>query len=143
MRTWIFGGVLAATAAAGVYVAVAGTAARSHCGPCLKGKLTNTLREDVELEVETFPPGDSVVHVVDLNAALAPPKTKPNELPFISFDEPPLAKPAKPNPSPVVQTTFTAPIIEDGLGVIETAPPPRSRPTEPGKIPLYGPADPF
>jgi hypothetical protein len=138
MRAWIIGGILTATAAGGVYIAVAGTASRSHCGPCLKTCCTD------QVDVETFPPGDSVVSVVDLNAALAPSPAKPNELPFISFDEPPLAKPAKPmTDAAVQQTTFIAPIIEDGLGVIEVAPPPRSRPTEPGKLPLYSPADPF
>lgn len=134
MRTGILGGVLAAAAVAGVYVAVAGPGSPSHCGPCLTCCAPSAVEPPV---------GDPVTEVVDLTVALAP-KAAPSGSPFISFDEPPLAKPARSGPEPVVvQTTFIAPIIEDGLGIIEVAPPPRSRPTEPGKIPLSSPSDPF
>ena len=141
MRAWVFGAVLAAVAAGGVYVAVIGTAARSHCGECLKGKMIGgILRDDVELETER----DQVTEVVDLTAALAPPKAEPGGLPFVSFDEPPLAKPKEPRSDPAVQqTTFIAPIVDDGLTGIEVAPPPRSKRAEGGPTPLYGPDDPF
>jgi hypothetical protein len=87
---------------------------------------------------------DPVTEVVDLTAALAPPKAEPGTLPFVSFDEPPLAKPKAPGSDPAVQqTTFIAPIVEDGPGVIELAPPPRSKRSEGGPTPLYGPDDPF
>lgn len=139
MRAWIFGAVMTAVAAGGVYVAVAGTAARSHCGPCIQGRHVAGFTD----AAETTSP-DRVTEVVDLTAALATPKAEPGRLPFVSFDEPPLAKPAKPTADAAVQqTTFIAPIVEDGPDVIEVAPPPRSKRGDGGPTPLYGPDDPF
>lgn len=138
MRAWIFGGLLVAAAAGGVYVAVVGAGSPSHCGPCLKGLINGGVLDDSLIETER----DSVTEVVDLTAALAPPKQEPNGLPFLSFDEPPLAKPVRPLPEAVVQTSFVAPIPEVGPVMVEVAPPPRSRPTG-GPIPRYDPSDPF
>lgn len=139
MRAGIFGAVLTAIAAGGVYVAATGTAARSHCGPCPQCR-TVTGFTDV---AETTEP-DPVTEVVDLTVALAPSKAEPGGLPFVSFDEPPLAKPKTPTSDAAVQqTTYIAPIVEDGPNGIEVAPPPRSKRSEGGPTPLYGPDDPF
>jgi hypothetical protein len=74
----------------------------------------------------------AVVSVVDVPAALTP--AEPNRLPFISFDEPPLAQPAAaaaPVPD-VIPAAFTEPVR------VETAPMPR-----PATLPLATPDDPF
>ena len=139
MRALIFGAVLTAVAAGGVYVAVTGTAARSHCGPCLAARSSGE-----PVEPEPADSADQVTEVVDLTAALAPPTAQPGGSPFVSFDEPPLAKPARPITNAAVQqTTFIAPIVEEDAGVIEVAPPPRSKRSAGGPTPLYGPNDPF
>src|SRR5436305_2478670 len=114
MRAGIFGAVLTAVVAGGVYVAATGTAARSPYGPCPQCRAVTGF---TDVAGTTEP--DAVTEVVDLNLALAPPKGEPGGLPFVSFDEPPLAKPKAPVSDPAVQqTTFIAPIVEDGPGGI-------------------------
>jgi hypothetical protein len=150
MRSWILGGCLATIAAGGVYFVATGGGSPTHCGPCVSCPTPADSPES--------PP---VVEVVDVAAALAKPAVPP-ERPFMSFDEPPLAKQlaGRAKAPDVIQAAFeelapraeVAPMPrpapgEIGLGNfwayplpdVEVAPTPR--PADP--MPLAAPDDPF
>jgi hypothetical protein len=131
MRTWIWGGCLAALTASGVYLVFAGAGASSHCGPCVAHAeaAARPCCSAAAPQCENLSP---VVTVVDVPAALAP--AEPNRLPFVSFDEPPLApQPVAAAPVPdIIPAAFTEP------APVETAPMPR-----PASLPLAQPNDPF
>ena len=132
MRTWIWGGVLAAVTTGGVYFVSAGAGNPSHCGPCL----STTAKQPVC----PLPAESEVVEVVDVAAALANPPAKLPQLPFVSFDEPPLAKTLV--ASGVTQAGFTD-LVADGP-TAEMAPRPRAAgAAAPGAVELAGPDDPF
>lgn len=130
MRSWIWGGTLAAMSACGLYLTFAGVSSDSHCGPCLaKATAANSCASGVcptEDESNSAPMG--VVEVIDLPAALAKPAKRPEPvLPFVSFEEPPLARPLAalaPTDPMIVPAGFVEPALE-------MAPPPR--PVEPAK----------
>jgi hypothetical protein len=128
MRTWVWGGCLATLTAGGVYFVFAGAGAGSHCGPCVAHADAAAPPCCSAPACEQQPP---VVSVVDVPAALTP--AEPNRLPFISFEEPPLAQPVAAAPVPdVIPAAFTEP------AQVETAPMPR-----PAALPLAQPDDPF
>lgn len=124
MRSWILGAGLAAVAAGGVYFVATG-GSPTHCGPCVSGPAA------APADPPEPPP---VVEVVDVAAALAKPAA-PLEERFVSFDEPPLAKPlADRAPAPnVIQAAFEEPAPR-----AEVAPMPRPAHTRlaPGRIGL-------
>lgn len=159
MRSWILGGCLASVAAGGVYFVATGGGSQTHCGPCV----TCPNEEPVTSPDSSDSP--AVVEVVDVTAALARPATPPDR-PFVSFDEPPLAKPiadraAAPN---VIQAAFenpapraeVAPMPRPAPGPIspvnfrtrplpgtEIAPMPRAVERNADPMPLASPANPF
>ena len=122
MRAWILGGVLVALTASGGYcVYFVGSCYESagQRGPCVNASVV------VESPVEpvtlcgsdagcTMPPVTDVFEVA--KALEQPPPVK--GLPFISFDEPPFAKPTN---TGIVQATFVEAIAT------EIAPMPRER----------------
>ncbi|OWK45233.1 hypothetical protein [Fimbriiglobus ruber] len=132
MRTWIWGGVLAAATTGGVYFVSAGAGQPSHCGPCVSAA--------AKPAACPVPAESEVVEVVDVAATLANPPAKLPQLPFVSFDEPPLAKPWAANG--VAQAGFTE-LVVDNPTTTETAPRPRVAGAEPGSIQLASPSDPF
>ena len=112
-----FGAVLTAVAAGGVYVAATGAAPEPlrsvHAMPG-RHRLHRRRGND---RARSGDGGGRPEH------GAAPPKAEPGGLPFVSFDEPPLAKPKVADVDPdVQQTTFIAPIAEDGPDVIELGP---------------------
>lgn len=127
MRTWILGVCLAALTAAGVYSALSDPLHSAGCRPC----------EAVPPEPEpTASPDAPLVHVVDVPALLAPPTVEPQRPAFVSFDEPPLAKPVgRPAPE-IIPAAFSETMT------IEVAPAPR-RVATPGPLPLATSNDPF
>ncbi len=128
MRTWTLGVCLAAAAAAGVYAALSGSFHTADCRPCaaVPPEPEPTLESSAQVPV---------THVVDVPALLAPP-AEPARLPFVSFDEPPLAKPAG-RPAPDV-----IPVLFTEAAPIEVAPAPR-RVASVGPLPLATSEDPF
>jgi hypothetical protein len=127
MRTWVLGGCLAAVAVGGVCFVVAG-GRPSHCGPCVAHPAPPPAAP------ESPPP--EVVEVVDVAAALAKP-AEPNRLPFVSFDEPPLANPPAEAPD-VIQAAAAEPAL-----MVEVAPMPRLVEPDRGPMPLASPNDPY
>jgi hypothetical protein len=128
MRSWVFGGCLAAVAAGGVgFVSVGGTSL-THCGPCVAGK---AVAPAASVEAP------AVVEVVDVAAALAKPAAPPPER-FVSFDEPPLAKPLADKAPPVIQAAF-----EEPTPAVEQAPMPRAVGADADPMPLATPESPF
>jgi hypothetical protein len=139
MRTWILCGCLAAVTAGGVCFVAAGVGSdSSHCGPCVAP--ANPESEPKPAPTPT-PATPDVVEVVDVAAALARP-ADPKPLPFVSFDEPPLARPlaGRSGGAPdVIPVVFSEPV-----GAAEIAPMPRAvRPPDRGPMPLASPGDPF
>ena len=108
MRSWILGGCLATVAAGGVYFVATGGGSSTHCGPCVSCPAP---------EPTDSPDSPAVVEVVDVAAALAKPATPP-ERPFVSFDEPPLAKQFadRAKAPDVIQAAFTEPTGRIGRG---------------------------
>ena len=159
MRSWILGGCLATVAAGGVYFVATGGGSPTHCGPCVSCP-----------EPADSPVSPAVVEVVDVTAALAKPAAPP-ERPFVSFDEPPLAKQLadRAKVPDVIQAAFSEPDARGFWAVarptVEAAPMPRpargpiglgnfwaySRPVievapmprSADPMPLAAPADPF
>jgi hypothetical protein len=130
MRTWIWGGCLATITASGVYFVFAGAGAASHCGPCV-AHAEAAARPCCSAAATPCENQSPVVTVVDVPAALTP--AEPNRLPFISFDEPPLAQPVAATSVPdIIPAAFTEP------APVETAPMPR-----PVGLPLAESNDPF
>jgi hypothetical protein len=137
MRGWVCGLLLAGATAGGMVFVFAGAGTPSHCGPCVPGPVPTQ-------PGPMAPVGEPVTEVVDLAAVLSAAPAAPRE-PFVSFDEPPLARraadPHSPRPTPgpgVVQAAYVGP----PAGVLEQAPMPRTR-RGPGALPLFSPADPF
>jgi hypothetical protein len=104
MKTGILAALLAAGTAGGVTVLFMGTG--KHCGPCFKSQLLKSQLESAHtsLPIEATPCDDSecaackacqsgatnkVFDVVDLKAGY---QINGEPAPFVSFDEPPLAK---------------------------------------------------
>ncbi len=128
MRTWMLGGCLAAVTAGGVCFVAAG-GRPSHCGPCVSHAAPPPAAGE--------PPADpGVTEVVDVAAALAKP-AEPNKLPFVSFDEPPLANPPAEAPA-IIQAAAAEP-----APAAEVAPMPRVVEPDRGPMPLASPNDPF
>jgi hypothetical protein len=127
MRSWILGGCLAAAAAVGVYSVLSEPAHSTCCRPC----------EQVPPEPTPAPATEApLVHVVDVPALLAPPVVDQPRPKFVSFDEPPLARPpARPAPE-VIPAAFTEEVM------VEVAPAPRRVAPE-GAPPLATVNDPF
>ena len=163
MRSWILGGCLATIAAGGVYFVATGGGSQTHCGPCV------TCPNEEPVTSPDSPGSPAVVEVVDVTAALARPVTPP-ERPFVSFDEPPLAKPiaARAAAPSVIQAAFENPAPraevapmprpaariapgQIGLGnfwayslpLVEVAPLPRAVERNADPMPLASPANPF
>lgn len=129
MRTWILGLCLATVTAAGVYSALSESLHAPACRPC----------EVVPAEPDPPPSPSSeapLVHVVDVPALLAATTVEPQRPVFVSFDEPPLAKPPG-RPAPAV-----IPVVFTEAATIEVAPAPR-RVAMPGPLPLATSNDPF
>ena len=127
MRTWILGLCLAAVTAAGVYSVLADPLHSAGCRPCVA----------VPAEPEPIATTDApLVQVVDVPALLAPPTVEPQRSVFVSFDEPPLARPpGRPAPE-VIPAAFSEAVT------IEVAPAPR-RVAPVGALPLATPNDAF
>ena len=123
MRSWILGGCLATVAAGGVYFVATGGGSPTHCGPCVSCPTP---------EPTDSPDSPAVVEVVDVTAALAKPAAPP-ERPFVSFDEPPLAKQLadRAKAPDVIQAAFTEP-DPGGRGRADATPGPRA--DRPGQL---------
>ncbi len=131
MRSWCCGVGLVAVTAGGVSFVFTGYGNPSHCGRCLAPAHSAPAAPPAAAEPPSSPP---VVEVVDVASALTPP-AEPNRLPFVSFDEPPLAK-RPPAPAPaVIQAAFAEP------PAAELAPMPRA--VGAAAVPLGSPSDPF
>jgi hypothetical protein len=130
MRSWILGGCLATVAAGGVYFVATGGDSSTHCGPCVSCPMQ---------EPTDSPESPAVVEVVDVAAALAKPAAPP-ERPFVSFDEPPLAKQLadRGNAPDVIQAAFV-----ELAPVVEVAPMPRAVARSADPMPLASPVNPF
>lgn len=144
MRSWVWGGCLAALTAGGVYLVFVGATGASHCGPCVECSAVAATAPDCSVGSCPSLGATGVTEVVDLPAALARPPAVP--VPFVSFDEPPLANPprgatpvmARPDPNNgVVTVGFIEPIAD-----VEVAPRPR-KVAPAGEVPFGSPTDPF
>jgi hypothetical protein len=162
MRSWVWGGCLAAVTAGGVVFVYSGTGGETtHCGRCVPVAAVEPAPAD--------PAPVGVTEVVDVHKELAP--REPKKLPFVSFDEPPLAKrpAARAEPPAVIPAAFddrpqllnptwTYHRVRHGVEVhmpsltampavtwtttrVEIAPTPRA--VGPAPIPLASPNDPF
>ena len=119
MRSWIWGGLLAILSARGVYFVFTTNSAPSDSGPCIQClPAAEALVEPVTIcGSDTGCAMPPVTDVFDVTKALEQP-APPKALPFISFDEPPFAKPVN---SGIVQASFGEPVTN------EIAPFPRER----------------
>jgi len=116
MRQYLLLSALGAASLVGVMFVLAGNKDAAHCGPCLIQASAQPNSEDVIPEKST--PNCStidccrVVDVTNLPKAFAAP-AEPS--PFISFDEPPLARSTQPI------STNVAPAQPPRLAVVPTA----------------------
>ncbi len=117
MRSWIFGGLLAAVTTSGIAFVAAGAGNPNHCGPCV------ACREAKPAIPAT--PGEPV----DGEAALKRPAPRP--LAFVSFDEPPLANPPARPLGEIIPAAYTEPAASPQTPAIV------------GAIPLATSADPY
>jgi hypothetical protein len=144
MRNWILGLGLGAVTAGGVTFVLSGDPHRGHCGPCVSPASTPSSEVQAGPGSTSTCPGGTcgVVDVTDLPKVFATPAEPTG--PFISFDEPPLAKPLQAVPIPegvmlrprgsmaVVPVKFEVPVevLEEApmpreVPAVEVAPPPR------------------
>jgi hypothetical protein len=139
MRTWIFGGCLAVVTAGGVGFVVSGGGKLSHCGLCVDPTRARPATAPAPVEPAGGSSAPPVVEVVDIDAELAIP-AGPAPAPFVSFDEPPLARPrVGQDPAPeLIPASFA-----EAAPAIERAPLPRLVRPDRGPMPMALPDDPF
>lgn len=137
MRTWVGGLCLTVVTACGVFFVLASTGNPSHCGPCLTGTCPTAAVTTVS------PPSTApdVIDLVDVRQPTVAGGDEPQRLPFLSFDEPPLAnRGTEPmTDGGIVQAGFVAPATIPL--VLEVAPAPRPIPA--AGFPLRSDDDPF
>ena len=145
MRSWVWGGCLAALTGGGVYLVFTGATGASHCGPCVACSVATAAPTAAEPDCSAGAcPSVGVTELVDVPAELSRPVPA---VPFVSFDEPPLANPhhgttpvmARPVPTAGVVTVGFIEPIADG---VEVAPRPRKAVPN-GEVPFGSLTDPF
>ena len=91
MRTWMLGVALAGATGGGVAFVLAGKTEGTHCGPCVAVVPANPSEcPETGCSKCKATPASDVIDVTDVSSVFA---AADNSRPFVSFEEPPFAKP--------------------------------------------------
>jgi len=96
MRIWILGGFLTAVTVTALSFIAAGAGNPTHCGPCLTSR-----------EKQSLAAAPVVCEPVEGEAVMKPPVPP---LPFVSYEEPPLANPRIPPAGEIIPATYVEPV---------------------------------